>query len=222
MGQYDWAQGDGYFIPRLYAGLATRLFDRQHRFTLAKAETYPNWGLDGPKYWMLVQIWDNPGSDSRRLYEQFCSDMFGPAKDEMLAYFLGLEELWISMDADAERKLFKWKTQFTLRPPQMDMVRAARAHLDQAKARAVTPEEKQRVELFSKTFKLSELLFAIANAPTIRKSQIEELRTYTATVIAPDPMTLNSKGQGQAGPSNYVMNQLESILATITEGKTIE
>ena len=221
MGQYDWAEGDGYFIPRLYAGLATRLFDANHRFTLATAETYPNWGLDGPKYSMLARIWDHPGSDARALYARFCDDMFGPAREEMLAYFLGLEELWISMDADAERKLFRWANQFTLRPPQQEMVRAARARLDRAKTLAATPDEKRRIELFSKTFRLSEMIFDLANAEKPTKAQVEELKKYTTTVIAPDPMTMNTKGQGAQGPG-YVLAQVEQIILKVTAGKTLE
>jgi hypothetical protein len=221
MGQYDWAQGDGYFIPRLYAGLATRLFDANHRFTLATAETYPNWGLDGPKYSMLARIWDQPGSDARKLYAQFCADMFGPAKEEMLAYFLGLEELWISMDGDAERKLFKWINQFTLRPPQQEMVRAARTRLDKAKGLAATPDEKRRIELFSKTFKLSEMMFDLANAAKPTKAQVEKLKKYAADVIVPDPMAVNTKGQGTPGV-NYVLSQVDQVILILTRGKTLE
>lgn len=221
LGQYDWAQGDGYYIPRLYAGLAARLFDKDHCFTLATAETYPNWGLDGPKYWMLVKIWDTPGADPRALYAQFCADMFGKAAPEMEGYFQILEELWISMDNDAERKLFKWPNQFTLRPPQQAMVKAARLRLDRAAALVETPDQKKRLDLFSKTFRLSEMIFEIANAPKVNKARVEELQRYAAEVIAPDPMTMNTKGQG--GPAQqYVVGQVRNILAAVTSGKEPE
>lgn len=221
MGQYDWAQGDGYYIPRLYGGLATRLFNADHVYTLATAETYPNWGLDGPKYWMLVKIWDNPGADAKKLYEQFCADMFGPAQKEMLEYFLGLEELWISMDNDAERKLFKWVNQFNLRPPQQEMVRAARERLNKAAALAETPDQKKRVELFSKTFRLSEMIFDVANAATLEAARVAELRKYAAEVIAPDKMTMSAFGQG--GPTkDYVVSRVNDILNVITAKKPVK
>jgi hypothetical protein len=221
LGQYDWAQGDGYYIPRLYAGLAARLFDADHRFTLATAETYPNWGLDGPKYWMLVKIWDAPGADARALYAQFCADMFGKAAAEMEAHFQTLEALWVSMDNDAERKLFKWTNQFTLRPEQRQSVSAARAHLDRAAGLVQTPEQKARLDLFSKTFRLSEMIFEVANAPKVNKARVEAIRRYAAEVIAPDPMTMNTKGQG--GPAaDYVNGQVRNILAAITAGKDVE
>ena len=74
--------------------------------------------------------------------------------------------------------------------------------------------EKKRIDLFSKSFRLSEYLFGFAAAKRIDREEIEAFKTYAREVIMPDPMTVYRSG----GPE-HVMEQMERILAVITRGK---
>jgi hypothetical protein len=94
IGIHDWAQGQGYFVPRIYSGQYSRLlrFVQQQGGTLefAHLECYPNWGLDGPKYYLMGKLLWNPATDVTAVLTQFCNDLFGRANKEMKNYFATL------------------------------------------------------------------------------------------------------------------------------------
>ncbi len=87
----------------------------------------------------------------------------------MFRYFMNLETLWVLIDTDSERKLRKWSNMFDLAgPAQLRLVKECRTLLDKALAQASTPEERRRIELFSKTYRAAEYLFEFANATFIQ------------------------------------------------------
>jgi hypothetical protein len=196
IGIHDWAQGQGYFVPRIYSGQYSRLlrFVQQQGGTLefAHLECYPNWGLDGPKYYLMGKLLWNPATDVTAVLTQFCNDLFGRANKEMKNYFATLEQLTQSMNnnPDQYRKMFVYPQQFLLSEAEAALVRKARGHLNKAARLARTAEEKQRIDLFSKTFRLSEYFFELANATEIKRGKLSEITRYADEVIAPDPMTL--------------------------------
>lgn len=56
--------------------------DRHSRRAGAKyahIETYPNWGLTGPQFYLMSKIVWNPWVDTNAVRQQFANDMFGPA-----------------------------------------------------------------------------------------------------------------------------------------------
>jgi hypothetical protein len=210
VGIHDWAQGQGYFFPRLYSGQYAKLMrfikEQGGSLELAHIECYPNWGLDGPKYYLMSKVLWNPDTDVDKELTQFCKDLFGRAAKEMNSYFVTLEQLTQSMNNNPNqyRKMFVYPQQLLLSEAEMALVQKARGHLNKAGKRARTPEEKQRIALFSKTFKLSEYLFEVANAKEIKREKLNEISRYVDEVIATDPMTLymarnpaNLKGQVQ-------------------------
>jgi hypothetical protein len=194
-GNHDWHQGNGYLIPRIYSGYWSRFMRHlktKTPFTYQHAETYPNFGLDGAKSYVLAQTWWNPDVDTTALWRQFCDDMFGPAAGPMFDYFATLEKLWTSLDnvEGPERKLNRWSNQFVTTEKDRETIRRCRALLDEAKSLVRSDAEKKRVELFSKTFRLSEYLFEFAAAPAVSAARIEEAKRYAREAIIPDPLTL--------------------------------
>jgi hypothetical protein len=123
------------------------------------------------------------------------------------------------MDNDAERKIQKWSNQFMLKGTQPDTVRKARAHLDRAAGLAQTHEQKQRVTLFSKTFKLSEMLLEIANAEKVQQAKVDAVRKYVEETIVADRMTICSNAA--VGQKTHVMDMINAALKTITAGKLV-
>jgi hypothetical protein len=219
MGHHDWGQGWMYLIPRLYTFMTSRFFreaqERKLTWGYQHFEAYPNWGMDGAKLWITARIWWNPRVDVNLLWQQFAADMFPSGRQEMFRYFMNLETLWVLTDTDSERKLRKWSNMFDLAgPAQFRLVKECRTLLDKARAQASSPEERQRVELFSKTYRVAEYLFEFANANTVAPSRIDEFRKYIAETIAPDPMTLYL-----AGNSAELTKEVEAALAVVTKGK---
>ncbi len=196
IGIHDWAQGQGYFFPRLYPGQYAKLMrfikEQGGSLEFAHLECYPNWGLDGPKYYLMSKVLWDPDTDIDKELTRFCNDLFGRAAKEMNGYFVTLEQLTQSMNNNPQqyRKMFVYPQQFLLSEAESALVQKARGHLDKAEKLARTPEEKQRIALFSKTFRLSEHLFYIANAKEIKRDKISEITRYVDEVIGDDPMTL--------------------------------
>jgi hypothetical protein len=220
IGQHDWGEGDGYFIPRYYTSLNSRLYryikkkglilDYQH------FEAYPNWGFDGPRLWITTKIWWNPDVDTDALLQQLTQDLFPVSHEPMSKYFQKMDALWIDLDGTAERKIRKWSNQFQLNERQRSEVQEGRRLLDQATSLARDPLEKRRVSLFSRCYRLSELFFEIANEPVIKMAQLDELRRYVREEIAPDRMTVYT-----AGDDKELMKQIESAISSITRGKSV-
>jgi len=194
LGHHDWAQGNGFLIPRIYTHRLQTAFLEHDKLgaplKYVHGEAYPNWGLDGPKLYMMAQIWWNPHVDVDQKLRQFCDDLFGPAASDMYAYFNTLETLYDNMNNDIERKLFRWWSQFEVTESQQAAVQQARAHLDKAQSRATTDLQKQRIELFAKTFTITEMLIELANGESYSPELAEKICNYGTEVLEPDPMTV--------------------------------
>jgi len=193
-GNHDWYHGMGFLLPRIYTGFWSqymRELERRGVGTFQHAEAYPNWGLDGPKYYILGRQWWNPQVDAPALWRQLCADLFGPAAAPMHEYFMTLEQLWIVLDnRKGERKLKQFAKQFLTDEEDRRQVARCRELLDRATAAAQTDAQKKRIALFSKTFRLSEYLFELAALDRVPAAKIEEVRAYAREQILPDPMTL--------------------------------
>lgn len=197
VGIHDWAQGSGFLMPRIYTNKLKQAFlDMENMglpFRFTHGEAYPNWGMDGPKLYIMAQIWWNPHVDVDKVLKQFTDDMFGPASDPMYNYFKTLEEFFLIANGNQERKLDRYYFQFVLTSRTKPLADKARVLLDQAVALAKTPEQKQRIDLFNKTFKLTEMFFKLANAP-YDQALADDIFTYAKDVIYPDTMTVYPRG----------------------------
>jgi hypothetical protein len=170
LGNHDWYQGSGYLLPRLYSGYWVQfLRTLQQRLprTYQHIECYPNWGVDGPKLYILTRLLWDPQLDPQVLLRQYTDDMFGPASSAMFDYFVQLEQLWTQLNITdgPERKLGRWATQFNTSEASRAMLARCRHLLDQATAQVQSDEQRQRLALLERSFAFSHLLFQMAAAP---------------------------------------------------------
>ena len=54
-----------------------------------------NWYLEGPKYWALMQLMQDPYRDVDLMYKQYCDDMYGPAAETMYRFFRHFDDKYI-------------------------------------------------------------------------------------------------------------------------------
>ena len=196
-GNHDWAEGRGIIYPRIYTSLVSKLArtvkkDKMN-FEYAHIEAYPNWAMDGPKYYFMGKIYWNPDVNPDSLLTLFCSDMFGKAKDQMKAYFLTLEDLNISMNNDPKRnrRIAVYSTQLSLNEKELQMVKKARQLIDEAAKTAETEEQRKRIEIFSNGFKISEYFFDIYNSKNVDENKVSALKNYLKNTVAGNSMMLN-------------------------------
>src|SRR5574337_755823 len=106
IGNDDWGEGKGFIYPRIYTGLISKYLKSLKKqgisFDFAHIETYPNWALDGFKYWEMSKIYRNPDIDVDSLRLKECKDLFGDAALQMKAYFDALEQIsyWLNNHSD--------------------------------------------------------------------------------------------------------------------------
>jgi len=213
-GNHDWYHGNGFVLPRIYSSYWSQFLQhlqKKVKNVFMHAEAYPNWGLDGPKYYILVRLWQDPSVDVKILLKQFCTDMFGPAAGPMEEYFTCLENLWITLDnkKGPERKLFQWSRQLLTDEQDREEIKKCRKFLDDAASLAVTEEQKKRINLFSRTFRLTEYLVELDAATAVSRSRLEEIKKYVAENISVDPMTLYDN----------TAETMEKIIKSLTAGK---
>jgi hypothetical protein len=170
-GQHEWYEGDGFALPRIYSGFWSefmRTLATHFSSVYMHAEGYPNWGFDGPKFYIMTRMWWDPQVDPVALTRQFCDDMFGPAAKPMADYFAQVEALWNQLDNTdgPKRKIQVWYVQFDTTPASRVMIQHCHDLLQQAATAAQTEDQKQRVALFAKCFAFSESVFQLAANPT--------------------------------------------------------
>ena len=195
-GNHDWYQGHGFLIPRIYTGYWSQFMQHLKKrvpTSYQHAEAYANYGLDGPKLYILGRQWWDPDVDVDALWRRLCADLFGPAADPMVEYFTTLEKLWVALDnvKGPERKLNNYARQFILDEDDRKQFARCRALLDDAKAKAKTLQQKTRINLFSKSFRFTEYLIEFSGAKTIDAKTLAKANEYVWEVIAKDPMTIS-------------------------------
>lgn len=159
------------------------------------AECYPNWGLDGPKLWVLTRLWWDPSQDPQALTREFCRDMFGPGAAGMAAYFETLEKFWdkINVVDGPERKLNRWGTQFKSTAESRALLAHARMALEEALKEPMTAAERGRAEFFSDCFGMTERFFALAAKETVTEADLKEGEAYIQGKVFGHPLSLHQK-----------------------------
>lgn len=197
IGNDDWAEGKGFIYPRIYTSLVSeflkKIKDDKMSFEYAHLESYPNWSLDGPKYYFMSKIYWNPEVDTDSLLNLFCIDMFGKAAKKMQSYFNTLEDLNTSMNNDRARvrQMNNYQTQLSLNEKELNLVSKARQNIDKAYSIAETDTQKKRIDFFSKGFKISEGFFELYNSNGVDTTKANKLKDYLKNEIARNPMMLN-------------------------------
>jgi len=221
VGQHDWAYGRGFLIPRIYTDYIQRTFLEFEKMgapiRYAYSEVGVNWGMDGPKIYLLAKMWWDPHIDVDAELREFCDGLFGPAAEPMYDYFKLWETLYCAhLNRRTEQKHYRWTRQFTdWKPVELAMLRQARDLMDKAKTLAKDdPLAVERVDLFDRTFRLTEHLVEIGTAPTRDDAKIAVVKKYVAEVIAPDLMTIARRGKEEAA-----LKLVDSCIKQITRGK---
>jgi len=212
VGQHDWGQGAGYFMPRIYTSLTQQviqgMMDRGMHLELAHLEAYPNWGLDGAKLYITSKIWWDPSVNVAQLWDQYCNDMYGPAGGAMLAFYREAEKLFERLNDDHERKVFRYRNQYDLTPAQRPLVTQLRQHLDDAgRTAGLSPLQRERIELVSQSFRLTQMLFDFVNLPKRDGPDRKAILAYATQTLAGNPFSVYRKKDPQ-----WMLDQLERAL----------
>ena len=184
MGIYEYMYGGGFLIPRIYNGdLADNLKSRYGvKADGFYAEAYPNWGLDGPKYWLASKLLWDTSLDPNVLLNQFYGDMFGrqqatltshadgapravanlsQSAELMKQYFELLETAWRQQQPKSKKSNYRWlndPTQLAIFSPQT--LQQAQQLLDQANDAAASKTIRRRVEYFRTSFQVTRVACA--------------------------------------------------------------
>ncbi len=197
IGNDDWAEGRGFIYPRIYTNIVSKFVRTVQKekmsFDYAHLEFYPNWALDGPKYYFMSKIYWNPNANTDSLLTLFCMDMFGKAGKQMKSYFSALENLNTSMNNDPKRnrRIGGYATQLSLNENELSLVQKARRNIDEAYSIAGTDEQKKRIDLLSQGFKISEDFFEMYNSKIVDSNKVNELKDYLKNTVAGNQMMLN-------------------------------
>ena len=221
-GHHDWAHGDGFLIPRFYPTIVKKSFDNMEKIGFpieyTHMEAYPSWGVYGPFYYIVGRIWWDPASvDVAKMLKRFCDDMFGKSADDMFNFFRTEEDLWNALNNTIERKLNRYRNQFITNEKQRKLIKKCRSYLDSATANAREENVRKRVKLFSKTFKLSEMIIAAVAKGTPDQAASDAIIAYADKVIIPDPMTIfrkSFKNKNKGELREIIMRALKAAKVT--------
>jgi len=220
IGNDDWAEGKGFIYPRIYTTIISNylreITSRKLSFKYVHVEAYPNWALDGPKFYEMAKLYWNPNINTDSLRSQFCKDLFGAAATPMHNYFDTVESIstWLNNHTGTPTHMFNYIGQLALDDARMLMVKQARQFLDEAaRMSGTTDEEKKRIDFFSKGFKIPEYFFEIYNSKTVDANKVNELKDYLKNTVAGNQMILNI-----AADKNF-LTTMDALVDQIVKGK---
>lgn len=159
IGLYDYYYGSPFFVPRIFFRYTDELVKFAHNQGVSAfyAEIYSNWGIDGPKAWLIAQLlWDSD-QDKDVLLNDFYKNYFKEVAEPMRAFFEMAEKAWCDQPGSARwLKYFGDVSQGDLFPPELCQV--MRSKISEAQLQAQGEIVKKRLQLVSEAFKVTELL----------------------------------------------------------------
>ena len=135
----------------------------------------------------------------------------------MHEYWTTLEELYASLNKDEERKIGKYQTQFLTTPEQRKTIVRCHALLDASRTLAKDPKVKQRIELFSKSFELSQYFFGATASDELTDEMAEKIRDYARREIVPDPMAVYRRVKPGQTAEEVVMAEIEKAIKKVRD-----
>lgn len=222
IGNHDWAEGLGFIYPRIYTNLLAQYLKTVEKdnmaFEFAHLEMYPNWALDGPKNYLMSKLYWNPNLNTDSILTLFCNDIFGKSKILMKNYFLTLEALNTSMNNNLEQRrgIRAYITQLPLNSKELQLVHQARQYIDEAYLTAQTSDQKERIDFFSKGFRMSEGFFDLYNSDNIDVSKADNLKDYIKNTISGNQMILN-----EATDKNFEQ-KMDALIDQIVKQKKLK
>lgn len=158
IGIYDYYYGSSFVIPRLFTAITgeSLRYARELGIRGFYAEIYSNWSLDGPKAWLTSQLLWDVSQDREDLLGEFYEGMFEESATPMRKFFKQCETIWMNQSGPAFwLKFYHDFTQLELFPPEV--CAELRRLLDEARGAAESELVRERVELVSEGFLMTEL-----------------------------------------------------------------
>ncbi len=177
---YDWYFGGGRkAAPNLHYDASQHYmsFGATNGCIGVYVESYPNWGLDGHKYWFYYKTMWDPQRPPRAGLDEFYWRFFGSASEPMRAYFEAVERLTFIDGAGPE----------TLDPYTPEAVAQCQDLLAQARALAKTEMERRRVDYYADAFGQTAIIAARWHAAVEANRLLEENAPMAQVVRALAP-----------------------------------
>ncbi|MBA4136671.1 MAG: hypothetical protein C0518_05075 [Opitutus sp.] len=157
-GVYDYYYGAPFLVPRptLFAVRDSIPFAAQAGARAFYAESYPNWGLDGPKLWLAAQLLWDPTRDSAALLDEYYFRYWKEAAAPMRRFFERCDLQYLTQPRPGYWiKYFKDEHQRVLFPPEArkDLF----AFLHEAESLVKNPIVRERLALVQAAFTVSDL-----------------------------------------------------------------
>jgi hypothetical protein len=165
VGVYDYFYGAPHLAPRptLYAVKESIPFHHRAGVRAFYAETYANWGLDGPKPWLAAKLLWAPGRNPEDLLDLYYREFWREAAEPMREFFATAERTWREqLGPPLWLRFYKDDDQAHIYP----LARRAelRAHLAAARERATSVEVCARLELVTAAFSVTEAYWTFSAA----------------------------------------------------------
>jgi len=110
--------------------------------------------------------------------------------------------------------MFNYIGQLALDDTRMLMVKQARQLLDAAASvNGTTGDEKNRIDFFSKGFKIPEYFFEIYNSKTVDINKVNELKDYLKNSVAGNQTILN------IATDKDFLTKMDALVDQIVKGK---
>ena len=167
VGIYDYLYGAPFLIPRATTHVTAQSIEFAHRAGVRAyvAEAYPNWGLDGPKLWVAAQLLWDPDKSVDALLDDYYSRFWGQAGPSMRRFDERCEKAWSGQAGPASWiRYYKDEAQVGLFPPRL--CGQLRSEIEEARAHALSPDIRARVEIVSEAFSVTEAFSAFCVART--------------------------------------------------------
>lgn len=154
---YDYYYGAPFFVPRptLYAVAQSIPFAHAAGVRAFYAETFPNWGLDGPKPWLAAQLLWNAGRDPAALLDTYYREFWAEAAEPMRRFFAICDRQWLNQPLPSYWiKYYKDEHQHLLFPASVR--RELEAQLAAASSAAATAPVRARVAFVQAAFAVAD------------------------------------------------------------------
>ncbi len=193
-GWYDYIYGGTYCLPRVYFHKMAEYYRYGHAKGVKAmyAESYANWG-EGPKLYVAAKLQWNPEQDVDALLRDWYVRAVGEdAADDLAAYYAHWEDFWtrriLASDwFDKNVQFLTYHQNSYLYLLTEDEIHVCRQQLEAVLAKAKTPAQKARAQVFLRAFEYYELtaLAYLADAHSLDKpvtTEAEALASLTSGV----------------------------------------
>lgn len=161
-GFHDLFYGNEVTMPRMQIHQAKYYLEHGYKMgaRYIKTEAYPNWGLDGFKYWMYARLMWDPSLSVDDMLDEIFLRFFKEAAEPMREYFRIVEKYTVNPIYMSPTRManfaYKQADQFMTFPPEA--VEECEPLLEKAQKMARTPIVRERVNYFRNAFTVTKIM----------------------------------------------------------------